>query len=334
MHERAAVPSWRISAVKTNRFRASRAFACAAAAVTGALAIAGVAANAQTAARLRIDPVKALRIQGVSEAESREFNARIAAVHAFLGALAELREPRPPECASVYSNMEGRKNVEAATVQGGAAIGFMTGPPGGPCPKVASTVIQIRLNDLRWIYNCSREVRDRPFCTVPAFQPGPGGFRRWEGRQAFYVWARGGEPLLLPASKDEYLRAWEAEMQARIAAGEGDAEWLRKEIERIRARRAALTPEQGALPACEQVPEAGKEYLRWEPGAGACGPGRTIGTPNTGLLRSTPSPVDAETLVLRTETGRVVGVPVEAHEHKLRVLGAFDFEGLVRVVTQ
>jgi hypothetical protein len=123
-------------------------------------------------------------------------------------------------------------------------------------------------------------------------------------------------------------------MQARIAAGEGDAEWLRKEIERIRARRAALTPEQGALPACEQVPEAGKEYLRWEPGAGACGPGRTIGTPNTGLLRSTPSPVDAETLVLRTETGRVVGVPVEAHEHKLRVLGAFDFEGLVRVVTQ
>lgn len=319
--------------MRGNGFRAVRAFAGAVVVATAFAAVPAPAA-AQTAARLRLDPVKALRIQGVTEAESREFNARIAAMHAFLGALAELREPRAPECASIYSNMEQRKNAVAGTVQGGAVIGFMTGPPGGPCPKVASTAIQIRLNDLRWIYSCPHQLREQQFCTLPAFQPGQGRFQRWEGRQAFYVWTRGGEPLLLPVTKDDYLRAWEAEMQARVAAGEGDPAWLGKEIERIRARRSALTPEQRALPACEQLPEAGKEYLQWEPGAGACAPGRAIGTPNPGAVRSTPSPVDVETIVLRTETGRVVGVPVEAHEHKLRVLGAFDFEGLVRVVTR
>lgn len=320
--------------MKSHTCRVVRAFARAIVLAAAGLAGSGTAAGDQAAARLRMDPVKALRIQGVTDVESREFNARIAAMHAFLGTLAELREPRPPECASVYSNMEARKNAVAGTVQGGAVIGFMTGPPGGPCPKVASTAIQIRLNDLRWIYSCPRQLRGQQFCTVPAFEPGPGGFLRWEGRQAFYVWTRGGEPLLLPVTKDDYLRAWEAEMQARIAAGEGDPAWLGKEIERIRARRSALGAEQRALPACEQVPEAGKEYLQWEPGAGACAPGRALGTPNPGAVRSTPSPVDVEAIVLRTETGRVVGVPVEAHEHKLRVLGAFDFEGLVRVLTR
>lgn len=320
--------------MRKNGFRAVDARACAVVVVTAAIAVAGAAAGSQTAARLRMDPVKALRIQDVTEAESREFNARIAAMHAFLGALAELREPRAPECASVYSNMEARKNAVAETVQGGAVIGFMTGPPGGPCPKVASTAIQIRLNDLRWIYNCPRQLREQQFCTVPAFEPGPGGFQRWEGRQAFDVWVRSGEPLLLPVTKDDYLRAWEAEMQARVAAGEGDLAWLGKEVERIRARRAVLTPEQRALPACEPLPEAGKEYLQWEPGAGPCAPGRVIGTPNPRAVRRTPSPVDVETIVLRTETGRVVGVPVEAHDHKLRVLRAFDFEGLVRVLTR
>jgi hypothetical protein len=135
-------------------------------------------------------------------------------------------------------------------------------------------------------------------------------------------------------TKEEYLREWARSRETRIAANDGDVNWLRADLERIRARQASLSPEQRAMPACLQAAEPGMEYPEWELGTGTCASNRTLGTPNPRVVQSTPSPVDMEAIVIRAETGRVVGVSPEAHAHKQRVLRNFDFEGLVRALSQ
>jgi len=286
------------------------------------------------APRFRLDPVQMKKIAGVTAAEAAEFTNRIKAMHEFLGAIPDVRNPVPPECTYVYSNTEVNKDNDTRSVAASSVIGFMTSSPTGPCPRVDNTSITLRINDVRKIYLCSMEVGPDRYCTLPAFQPGPGGFLEARGRQAFFLYVRGSEPLMEVVTKADYLRAWEREMLRKQAAKEAAEDWLRPQIDRIRARLASLTPEQRSKPACRPMAEAGKEYLPWEPGSGDCAAGTELGQPNPRLLHSTPSPVDVESILVSTVTGRTVGVSVEAHAHKERVLRTFDFEGLLRSLTR
>ena len=298
------------------------------------LALPGHAMLAQGPPRFRFDPVQVKRIGGVTPAESQEFTSRITAMHEFLGGIQDVRQPVPPECSYVYTNSELNKNVDTGSVAASSVIGFMTGPAQGPCPRVDNTSIVLRINDVSKIYLCSMEVGADRFCTIPAFQPGPAGFVLARGRQTFFLYVRGQEPLLSAVSKEDYLRTWEREMLRKQTAKEAEEGWLRSQIDRIREKLESLTPAQRSKAACRPLAEAGKEYLPWDPGPGDCAPGTELGTPNPRLLRSTPSPVDVESILVSTVTGRTVGVSVEAHAHKERVLRAFDFAGLVRVLTR
>jgi len=305
-----------------------------AAIVAVGLVLPGRAMFAQAPPRFRLDPMQIKRIGGVTDAESKEFSVRIEAMHQFLGGLPDVNAPRPPECSYVYTNTESARNIDTGSVAASSVIGFMTAPEGKPCPKVDNTSITLRINDVRRIYLCSMEVGSDRYCTIPAFQPGPAGFLQHSGRQTFFLFVRGNEPLLVPVTKEGYLRAWENEMLRKQTAKEAEEEWLRGQITRIRAALAALSSSQRSTPACRPMGEAGKEYLPWDPGPGPCVPGAELGKPNPRVLLSTPSPVDVESILVATVTGRTVGVSVEAHQHKERALRNFDFAGLARVLTR
>jgi hypothetical protein len=289
-------------------------------------------AAAQAPPRFRFDPVKVQRIRGVSEAESREFSSRIADMHKFLGSLPDVNDPRPPECSYIYTNTESALNADTGAVAASSVIGFMTSAPGGPCPKVDNTSIVLRLNDLTKIYQCSMEVGSDRYCTIPDLRPGPAGFLQARGRNTYFLLLRSREPLLVPVTKEGYLRAWEQEFQRKLVAKEVEEDWGRGQLERIRAALSSLPPENRTMQACRPMAEAGKEWLQWDPGPGACEGSSGLGKPNPANVRSTPSPVDVESVLVSTVTGRTVGVSVEAHEHKERALRNLDFEGLARVL--
>jgi hypothetical protein len=109
---------------------------------------------------------------------------------------------------------------------------------------------------------------------------------------------------------------------------------LQSQLTRIRSALTALSSAQRALPACLQEAEAGKEYLAWDPGQGECQPGRMLGRPNPRVYAATPSPVDVETILISTVTGRTVGVAAESHEYKNRILQNLDLAGLIRTLTR
>jgi len=286
----------------------------------------------QSSSRFRFDSFKAQRIRGISDAQSREFSARIADMHKFLGSLPDVNDPRPPECSYVYTNTESGFNPETGSVAASSVIGFMASAPGGPCPKVDEASITFRINDVRKIYQCPMHLDTDSYCMIPELRPGSGGFLQARGRNTYFLLLRSTEPLLVPETKEGYLRAWEKEYLRRLAAKDLEEGWGRREVERIRAALAALPPEKRSMQACRQLAEPGKEWLQWDPGTGECAPGMALGKPNPRIVRGTPSPVDIESVLISTTTGRTVGVSVEVHAHKERALRNFDFEGLARVL--
>ena len=301
-------------------------------ALAAGLALFQGAGAAQDPPRFCFDPIKSHPIRGLSEAETREFTARITKMHEFLGSHPDVNAPRPPECTYIYTNTELNSNVVAGAVAASSVIGFMTSAPGRPCPKVDNTSIVFRINDVNKIYNCSMEVGSDRYCTVPDLRPAPGGFLQARNRTTFFLLLRSREPLLVPVSKEGYLRAWEQEYGRKLAAKDVEEDYGRRQLERVRAALSALPAEKRRMQACWPLPEAGKEWLQWDPGPGECAPGTGLGKPNPNIVRSTPSPADIESVLVSTVTGRTVGVSVEAHEHKERVLRNLDFEGLARVL--
>jgi len=300
-------------------------------------------------ARARFDPLPAHAMRHLPAAENRAFRAQVQQVLDHLAAQPAIADPPAPVCSRVYPSLEqsvGDEGVPMATV----SIGLPATRRDGRCDDWGNTGVEVSVNRLKPLFGCLENLEGlegAPFCRLIALQPGPHGFDVHRGhKKIIYAYKRSAEAWMKPVSREEYLQARERHF-ARVAKEQRDrydalpAQYrtddsglrqLDELVRQVRADQAALSPEDRARPAClpDHNHPADAKTPPWSYGR-QCSPGMAIGRINDAALYA-PARFKGriETLVFETDAGRTGAVEPYLFEYKLKMLAAFDFDGLGR----
>ena len=311
------------------------------------LALSAGAANAQGNPRARVDKLPTHAVRGLSPAQTQSIYARMRKLLDHLAAQPAIANPVAPVCTMLHPWVEQGVGDEGVAM-GSILIGLPATRRDGSCQTGANTGIQVWINRLRPVFGCMEPIAGEQFCRLIRLDPGPEGFQVHRGpKKIVYVYNRSGAPLMLPATREQYLQArerhWSAQarelreqydrLPAQYRTDDSGIRSVEELARQARAELQALSPEQRALPAC--LPnlngKADAKTPHWSYGR-ACEPGFMLGRPNPGIFTRAASRAGIETVVFETDSGRTGSVEPYLHEYKLELLRKLDFAGLARAL--
>ena len=125
----------------------------------------------------------------------------------------QLGRPAAPLCVFLYSSIESGVYPDTGLAGASIAIGFPEqSSRDGTCPKVPADSITVRINDVSRLYTCLDPIGGLERCHVPEFEAGPARFLAHRGAKPIvYLLVPHGQPLVVPVTKERYLRACESE---------------------------------------------------------------------------------------------------------------------------
>lgn len=149
----------------------------------------------------------------MSAAEAQALRGRVQRLVDILQAQPLLGRPAAPHCVFLYSSIESGIYPETGLTGASIAIGFPEqSARDGTCPKVPADSITVRINDLSRLYTCLDPIGGLQRCHAPAFEAGSGGFLAHRGAKSIhYLLVPPGQPLVVPLTKERYLKAYESE---------------------------------------------------------------------------------------------------------------------------
>ena len=182
-------------------------------ALAAALACLSVSAAAKSDERFRVNPLGEPQVRGMSAAEAQSLRSRVQHLVDILQAQPQLGRPAAPHCVFLYSSIESGVYPDTGLAGASIAIGFpQQSSRDETCPKVPADSVTVRINDVSKVYSCLDPIGGLERCHVPAFSPGPAGFLVHRGAKSIlYLLVPPGERLLVPLTKERYLRAYESE---------------------------------------------------------------------------------------------------------------------------
>jgi len=304
-------------------------------------------AQSQTGARLRIDKLPAHAVRGLSATETKAFQAQVQKLVDAVASQRMIAQPPAPVCTALHPWIEqgvSDEGIAMATL----LIGLPATRKGGVCDFGANTAIDVWINRLKPLFTCGDSVGDETFCTLVALDPGPSGFLVHRGpKKIFHVWNQSHAPLMVPVTREQYLRARERhwakqaremreqydKLPAQYRTDDSGIRQVEGLLREVRAELDALAPADRALPACRPNLNSKTDAKTpfWSYGR-QCEPGFMLGRPNAAIYREAPSKGSIRTLVMETTSGRTGTVEPYLHEYKLKLLQEFDFEALARAL--
>jgi hypothetical protein len=166
-------------------------------------------AQSQTGVRLRIDKPPAHSVRGLPAAKTRAFQTQVQRLVDAVASQRMIAQPPAPVCAALHPWIEqgvSDEGIAMATL----LIGLPATRKGGVCDFGDNTAIDVWINRLKPLFTCGDPVGDETFCTLVALDPGPSGFLAHRGRKKiFHVWNQSYAPLMMPVTREQYLRARE-----------------------------------------------------------------------------------------------------------------------------
>jgi hypothetical protein len=182
-------------------------------ALTAALACLSVSAAAQSGERFRVNQLGKPQVRGMSATEAQALSSRVQRLVDILQAQPQLGRPTAPHCVFLYSSIESSVYPDTGLAGASIAIGFpQQSSRDGTCAKVPPDSITVRINDVSKVYSCLDPIGGLERCHVPAFSPGPAGFLEHRGAKSIvYLLVPPGQSLVVPLTKEHYLRAYESE---------------------------------------------------------------------------------------------------------------------------
>lgn len=211
-------------------------------ALAAVLACLSLSAAAEGSERFRVNQLAQPQVRGMSAGEAQALRDRVQRLVDILQAQPQLGRPVPPHCAYLYSSIESGIYPETGLAGASIAIGFPEqSSRDETCPKLPADSITVRINDVSRLYTCLDPIGGVERCHVPAFEPGPAGFLAHRGPKSIvYLLVPRGQRLVVPLTKEQYLRAYESEMLEQLkkigasdtplASPEQELErWLREE---------------------------------------------------------------------------------------------------------
>ena len=182
-------------------------------ALAAVLACLSVSAAAQSGERFRVNQLGQPQVRGMSAAEAQALLSHVQRVVDILQAQPQLGRPAAPHCVFLYSAIESGVYPDTGLVGASIAIGFpQQSSRDRTCPKVPADSITVRINDVSKVYSCLDPIGGVERCHVPAFSPGPAGFLEHRGpKSILYLLVPPGRPLVVPLTKERYLKAYESE---------------------------------------------------------------------------------------------------------------------------
>ena len=313
-------------------------------ALAAVLACLSVSAAAQSGERFRVNQLGQPQVRGMSAAEAQALRSRVQRVVDILQAQPQLGRPAAPHCVFLYSSIESGVYPDTGLAGASIAIGF-------PVSKV---------------YSCLDPIGGVERCHVPAFSPGPAGFLEHRGpKSILYLLVPPGRPLVVPLTKERYLKAYESEwLQQLKDMGASDTplgtpeqeleRWLRDEKPKLVAlneqalkgmapymtpaeyekAKREMTPSERAAPACIDDRNANPTAPFWSAGD-VCLPQSELGSPNPELLGKVAPPQGViRSIYIAATSGATVGVLPYIHQYKLEVLNGMDFAAMAAVARQ
>lgn len=182
-------------------------------ALAAALACLSVSAAAQSGERFRVNQLVQPQVRGMSAVEAHALRIRVQRLVDILQAQPQVGRPTAPHCVFLYSSIESGVYPDTGLAGASIAIGFpQQSSRDGTCPKVPADSITVRINDVSKLYSCLDPIGGLERCHVPAFESGPAGFLEHRGgKSTLYLLVPPGERLVLPLTKERYLKAYESE---------------------------------------------------------------------------------------------------------------------------
>jgi hypothetical protein len=304
-------------------------------------------AQVPSGARLRIDKLPTHPVRGLTTAETKAFQSQIQQLVDAVAAQRAIAQPPAPVCTALHPWIEqgvSDEGIAMATL----LIGLPATRKGGVCDFGANTSIDVWINRLKPLFTCGDPVDGETFCTLVALNPGPDGFLMHRGpKKIYYVWNQSSAPLMVPVTREEYLRARERhwarqvremreqydKLPAQYRTDDSGIRQMEALLAEVRAELNALAPADRAAPAC--IPNLNSKVDArtpfWSYGR-QCEPGFMLGRPNTAIFREAPSKASIRTVVFETLSGRTGAVEPYLHEYKLKLLQEFDFAALARAL--
>lgn len=311
--------------------------------LSAVIVLVGAQAAAASPARLRIDKLPTHTVRGLAPAETARFRAQMQRIIDVIAAQPAIARPPAPVCTALHPWIEqgvSDEGIAMATL----LIGLPATRKGGTCDFGANTSIEVWVNRLKPIFSCGDALDGETFCHLVALDPGPAGFLVHRGpKMIYYVWNQSRQPLMVPASREEYLQARERhwsrqarelreqydKLPAQYRADDTGIRQVEALVRAVRAELDAMAPTERQLPACIPNPnsKADAKTPFWSYGR-ACEPGFMLGRPNNAIYRDAPLKGSIRTLIFETNSGRTGAVEPYLYEYKLKLLREFDFAAL------